>query len=962
MSKYQFFNPFTKQYEGEILLKKNPMASSPNLIEYFLIMGYEETYIQERIIKNFTTQTQLDLELAEQKNKKLNPESKILNEYKCRNLPTILFSLGSNFSENLKEENLLIKDVFPIPPSVLYSIIDNFIYEPMTNDIVFSNIVNGVVNIGYAHIFYESKNILEKVRIYIPKAFVIISQYPFVNTYKSICIELLNQFKNKSIQIPLEIQLYNIINFIPAPINYDLSMTLFPSNELSHIILKCKSDKDLIHFGGQKEYILPQVSGYRDTQVDISVIFCILSSDIIIEIFIQILAGGTVAIFSSNISLLNMTIFIFQQMFYPLGDAESTESLSPLRYFYLEQLRQNIIGFACPYDELETFEEGNKTLCDEDEEEIDKFGNDFLLANEFILDLDKKKIEYLEEEEEDGKKEGKKNKKYKNLKIISDYVKKIIKKSQDKDSSTNFEKSLRFLYSNLNEIAFKLTYGNKNQVIPDYFVNENQFNRKIQNLFYDFMLNITHEFYQSIFNNKDASKHTRNECLKLKEETNLNAEEYLFFQSFCGSEFYRVLETFIGGYKENTLLIYDTPKLIFENLLNIKKLKEKGNISELPDNYFELIDEIYKKSNVTREISFLNFYKYYKENMAKDIYDSVNNKFVSAIKDKKNINNIKYTYQYSGINLDRNLILEYKYLIDSLPQKNIKHIFNLTFDNNSLINDNNNDNDSYDIYRQINSKITQRSIYNCIEQYFIRTKSIDYISVINFSILNIVALTTYKRTATPFILPIYDLFMKLPCSIRKYQEIIFSIAIRLIKTQNNKYNYQMFEKYFNLYEMCNQLDLFLNNQLIVLLNEINELKKNNKARSEEIIDKRFKDIENIPIEKLYSLESKKKQKDIIPILQMNISHKISSKLTFKSKYYNHNKKIEIKEQKSPIMIYNITNEMVDSYLQDLDFEKINKKEFEEIIIHLIYYTQILPDKFPQNLNKFLFYCFEVKKK
>ena len=45
MSKQVFFNPFTKQYTGEILMEKNPMASSPNLIEYFLIMGYEESYI-----------------------------------------------------------------------------------------------------------------------------------------------------------------------------------------------------------------------------------------------------------------------------------------------------------------------------------------------------------------------------------------------------------------------------------------------------------------------------------------------------------------------------------------------------------------------------------------------------------------------------------------------------------------------------------------------------------------------------------------------------------------------------------------------------------------------------------------------------------------------------------------------------------------------------------------------------
>ena len=958
MSKQVFFNPFTKQYAGEILMEKNPMASSPNLIEYFLIMGYEESYIQEKIIKNFTIQTQAELELAEQKNKKLNPDSKILNEYKCRNLPSILFSLGSNFSEPLESEDDLIKDVFPVPPSVLYSIIDKdntTIYEPMSNDVVFSNIQNTVVNIGYAHIFYESKNILENIRIYIPKAFVVISQYPFFNTFKSICMELLNQFKNKLIQIPLEIQLYNIINFIPSPIDSDISMTLFPSNELAEIVNKCKTDNELIHFNRQKEYILTQVSGYRETQVDISVIFCILSSDIIIEIFIQLLAGNTVAIFSNNNSLLNMTIFIFQEMFYPLSNDESVKCLSPLKFFNSDMMQQNIVGFVCTYDDLETFEKGHpqyKTLCDDDEEQ-----NEFskMFDCDFILDLDKKKFEYLETENSE------------NVQKISDYVKKIIG-SHNKDSSTNFEKSLRTLYIDLNEIAFKLTYGNKNQVIPDYFVKENQFNRKIQNLFYSFMLNIAHEFFQTISKYTGDRENTRKTELRPQKETNLNDEEYLFFSLFSKTYYYKVLTNFIGGYSKGELLIYRTPKMIFENLMNIKKLEEKMNMSKLSDNFYELIDEIYGKTNTVKEISFLNFYKYYKEKMAKNIYDLVNNKIVCAKMNKQIKTNIKYYYEYLGINLDKNLIFEYKYLIDALPRNEINHIFNLNQDNNTnQINTpgetstpTDNDNNSYDIYRPINLKITQRSIFNCIEQYFIKTKSIDYIAVINFSILNVVALTIYKRSAPPFILSIYELFNKLPCSIRKYQEIIFTIALRLIKTK--KYNYQQLEKYFTLYEMSKDLGLFLNDQLILLLKEINELKAKNNTRFEEIFDERFKLIEKTEIKKLFSIDCKKKTKEIIPILQMNINKQITSaRLTFKSKFYNNNKKIEIKDQLSPIMIYNLTNEMLEVYLQDLDTEKINKTIFEQIIIHLIFYSQILPDKFPQAINKFLFYCLDETK-
>ena len=98
------------------------------------------------------------------------------------------------------------------------------------------------------------------------------------------------------------------------------------------------------------------------------------------------------------------------------------------------------------------------------------------------------------------------------------------------------------------------------------------------------------------------------------------------------------------------------------------------------------------------------------------------------------------------------------------------------------------------------------------------------------------------------------------------------------------------------------------------------------------------------------------------ILQLNINQRINSaKLTFKSKFYNKNKKIEYKEQLSPLMIYDHANKMLEDYLQDLNPERIDKNDFEEIIIHLIYYTEIMPDKFPKDINKFLFYCLGEKK-
>ena len=326
-------------------------------------------------------------------------------------------------------------------------------------------------------------------------------------------------------------------------------MTLFPLNELSEIAAKCLSDKQLIALNRQKEYKLPQLSGYRDTEVDISVIFCLLNSDIIIEIFIQLLAGHTIAIFSNNISLLNMTIFIFQEMFYPLSNDESVTVLSPLKFFNSDMIDRYMVGFACSFDELFNYDknsENYKTLCDDDEEQNE---NSKLFDCDFVLDLEKKKFEYLEIE-------GAESRNAENVKKISDLVKKIIS-SHGKETSSIFEKAIRDLSGNLNEIAFKLTYGNKNQSTPDFFVAENQFNRKIQNAFYSFMLDISYEFFRSISKYSGDRENTRKIEIKSKDECGLNEDEYLFFSLFQKTYFCKVLMNFIGGFNKEELSILE---------------------------------------------------------------------------------------------------------------------------------------------------------------------------------------------------------------------------------------------------------------------------------------------------------------------------------------------------------------------------------------------------------------------
>ena len=86
---------------------------------------------------------------------------------------------------------------------------------------------------GFAYIFYKKykkKHIIDDVEFtfYIPMTFCIISEYPYFNSYYKLCKQLVKLFRLKKIEIPIEIILYNIINFTLSPINGDIYLNIEP--------------------------------------------------------------------------------------------------------------------------------------------------------------------------------------------------------------------------------------------------------------------------------------------------------------------------------------------------------------------------------------------------------------------------------------------------------------------------------------------------------------------------------------------------------------------------------------------------------------------------------------------------------------------------------------------------------------------------------------------------------------
>ena len=941
-------NEIKEQFNEEFKIEKYPMAKSYHLIEYFLIMGYEELYIKEKIIKNINSK----IELNEKENE--NSKEKKIYNFKCGHLPTILSSISTKFSEPIAREELLIKNVFPIPPNIFFTSPTNFNFEPQETNVIFSNIQNDVVNIYYAYIFYEKYYAYNKSFIYIPKAFVILSQYPFFNTFKNFCKELLyNQFKNNFLEIPIEIQLYNIINFIPAPINQKLNITFFQSYDLSSII-KTESEQDFYNLIEQKMYTIEQLSGYRNSEIDFSIIFCILPLDIIVQVYLQILTGHNIGFFSKNIEILSSSIYIFQQLFYPLSYDENVSCLSPIKFFCYEYCIQNLVGFLCSYEEIDKynpFKNNNdyefQCLTENEEKENMDYN---LFACDYIVDLDNKYFKEVENIKNMENYEEYKNKNFELFNFIYNLY------NNEEEEKSELEISIIKLINSLKNIKSKLKFTENDERIPNFFNNNTSFNHMIQETFYKFNLEISFLYFQNISMYNGDYRISKNEQLRKNKsfsESDLNHTDFLFLNLFSQTYYCNILNNFVGGFSQKELSLYKTPRLIFDYFLSLKRILKNKNIDDenLTKNYFRIIDNIYYNNEKTKEknINFLNFYKYYKQNLDYYIYSIVNKEYINAKLDKNDEKNFKYYYEYKKIDLDRDLIMEYTYIIEEMDKEKIKNLFNL---------DNVDRYSSFLIYNPIVQKISIIELYNRIENYYIFSNLIENSEILIFSMINMVCLSIHQKTLIPFSITIYNLFQKIFFSLRKYIEIILSISLRLL-IKDKIQNLFLYEKYFNLYPIAiEDNNLFPNNQLIYLKKEIYNISLKIKNNYKEIIDDKYKKLEGLEDEKLYSLESQKNYKDIINIIEdnkNNLCENIKNKIIFKSKYYKY-KIITYNDIFSPKVLYKISNQLLNNYYIDLDFNKVNKYQYDKILICLLFYSHIFQNDFPKDINKFLFYC------
>ena len=638
----------------DLLIKKYPfMGFSPNIMEYFSIIGYQENFIPTLIDS--------------------------IKKKKNRYYPTVLSSIISREDFGIVDNELIISQIYPDTPQIIQINKNDINQEiPSTSNVIYSFCIDSTD--GKSKLFYTcfGYKFCEKYQYkvdnnieeyYLPKAFCIVSQYNFFSFFEYVCKNIhILMTKREGLSLPVELLLYNIVNFVPSPMSYNLNLDLFSF---------CMKTKDVE---------INQLSGYPYIDFDLKEIFNFLPLNFFMEVYLLTLIEQSALFFSANLELLNMVMYIMYILNYPCNDSiyfwhivsVSKNNLVEENKF-VGKVMVSLLGVNATYDD------SLDTSC---------FGR-----YHYVIDIDNKKI-FLKESLDlsmDEKEE------VDNLNNLHMYFQNIIK---EKNVESNF---LRFfilkLKKNLDNVLLKELEHNSNQKknfnIFKTSKSINLVNKKIQEIFYDFNLNILMIFYQdnALVNSFDKIKKVDYNFdkqiqkilnLKLSENnTKLSIEEQNFIHFFRGTVKYKIyFENFIQNFE--TIDVFKIALLFSEEFLNIKikDIKTKS-LSKL--SLFKIIDCLYypsKKQTINITISNLlslsgEFLKKYFEN---DLNND--NKLINL--NKKTIN--KYIYLLNNnyekeemMDLFPSIRIQEEPTIISFDKRYIINIIQNSFDEYKLI-------------------------------------------------------------------------------------------------------------------------------------------------------------------------------------------------------------------------------------------------------------------------------------
>ena len=509
--------------ENDIKIKLSPyLGCSKKLIEFFAIIGYEEEAIKRSFPNILQNQEQLEL--------------------------SFLSIVISDFSTEIADDYIL-KQVYPDKPLIIKSG-----KHPKPDSIIFSSCIDSqtgdskIFNSCYALRFYEKIiGTKDQETYYIPKAFLIYSQYPYFSTFSRICEKVLNYSDDQDadIEFPIEIFIHCLVNYTPSPININLSLKDF-------------SPKIFIH----------GLTGYPYADFNLGKVISSVNLIDFIKIYILIFLELDLLFFSPCHEKLNIFMFSLYILNYPLTDSNY--------FWHIKTISRDDIK-----DGDDTVSTSFKGVNTEIMQDLDLSG---FTALNFVVDIENKKQTIM------SISEGKESKEINNL---LKYINAVLNRQLIFKKSVFLEECLHKLHKKLKAVLKEyndLAQNDSNVAESFFYVNSKviDINRQIQEIFYDFILNILVEL------NKDyvLDPTLKSPIIKSKvENPKLLEEEKIFlFYSRNTIKYGTYFQNFLTDFK-----VYDglkVPLIFSDEYVNLKKQDSYKSIED-KIKYFEIMDKLY---------------------------------------------------------------------------------------------------------------------------------------------------------------------------------------------------------------------------------------------------------------------------------------------------------------------------------------------------------------------------------
>ena len=306
------------------------IGQAANLIDSFLVLGYDQKTIDFTFQNNNIKETNLNTNF-------------IIFEPKKR--PDVVNEICNDYSKDLLDSDLILELIFPNYPKMYFldkeyinlrkekEIDDEYLINPYS--VIFSinpqdKVGSKKLYNGLGYIFYDFQE--HKVNgiidgyLYIPIAYVILSEYPYFYQFNKICKNICIQMKKESDEIPFEIIIYNTIKFVPSPINRSINLLFgneinFRQNtniEIEKMLfnLDSESKKDKI---GIPSIFFNQLLGFPIIDFNMSFIFNLIPPEIALEVFIFTFLEYNIIFYSTKLDFLNIimyTLYIIKILYF----------------------------------------------------------------------------------------------------------------------------------------------------------------------------------------------------------------------------------------------------------------------------------------------------------------------------------------------------------------------------------------------------------------------------------------------------------------------------------------------------------------------------------------------------------------------------------------------------------------------------------------------------------------------